>query len=484
MSAFNFNSDEDEVEWQPAPFDPRYSYLVLDVPVFFTLPGESGEQRRLLPILIIYDGYEFHIPMEAVLWAKSLVKSKPLATLHGMVGAIGRLYAFHLSTGSPILETGADVDLLIDSFLAMRLMPPEEPAKRLFPLWDEIEGNTARSELRSFESFVKSVRRGGATTALSQALKTSNGVFTERVSRNRNDKRFLAHLDNQWSAYQTLEDFSLALTPELKSLARRENVTPADQHCMTGEECDAIIKCTDNWSYRVLFKAMKGLGGRLCEYLNMLRCDVLPAASARLFTDFSPKNPLLLFAHPTRSKWVGKFDQRKNARSKFLRETFGAESRMRHARKRLQSGFKGMVYQHKALVRIPVWIDSILADEVEAALLEMTRLCRTLGTAREHGYAFVGTGHKDSRGHPLLTPNVERAFERAARKAGLAGKPGVSLHGFRHHYVWFCRNELNCIDSEIQFLIGHAALESGSHYGKTIQKAHDAARERELAHAA
>ena len=469
---------------QPIQFDPRYSYLVIDVPLLFTVPGELGKQRRLLPILIVRDGFDFHIPMEIVLWAMSLVKSRPLATLHGMVGAVGRLYAFHMATGSPILETGTDVDLLIDSFLAMRLMPPEEPAKRLFPLWDEIEGDTARSELRAFGSFVKSVRSKGGTTVLSQALKTSNGVFTERVSHNRNDKRFLGHLDEQWRAYQSLEDFSLALTPELKSLARRENVVPADEHCMTTEECDAIIKCTDNWSYRALFKAMKGLGGRLCEYLNMLRCDVLPNTSARLFTEFKTKNPLLLFAHPTRSKWVGKFDTRKNARSKFLRETFGAESRMRHSRKRLQSGFKGMVYQHKALIRIPVWIDSALADEVEAALLEMTQLCRTLGTAGEHAYAFVGTGHKDSLGQPLLTPNVERAFERAARKAGLAGKPGVGLHGFRHHYVWFLRNILNCSDTEIQFLIGHVALESGSHYGKTIQRAHDAARERELAHVA
>lgn len=477
---------ENSSKWQPSPFDPRYSFLVIDVPVLFAAPGEVTKQRWLLPVLVLRLGDDFFVPMEVVLWAKSLVKTKTLVALHGMIAAVGRLFAFHLSTGSPTLETGTDVDLLIDSYLLMRLMPPEEPKARLFPLWEEVQGDTVRSELRSFGSFVKNVRlKGGGTIAISQALRMTNGVFAERVPRNMNDKRFLGHLDEQWQAFRALEGFSLELSPELESLARRPKVVPSDEHCMTTDECDAIIRCTDNWSYKTLFKAMKGLGGRLSEYLNMMRFDVLPASSARLFTDFKPTNPLLLFAHPTRSRWVGKLDTRKNARAKFLRESFnGTQSRMRHPRKRFQSGFKGMVYQHKALIRIPVWIDSRLADEVEAALLEMAKLCRTVGTAADHPYAFVGTGHKDSYGHPLLTPNVEKAFQRAASKAGLYGKPGVSLHGFRHHYVWFLRNVLNCSDAEIQFLIGHAALESGSHYGKTIQKAHDAAREREMALAA
>jgi len=465
-------------------FDPRYPSLVVDVPTIFT--DRAGlRKRRLMPILALNTGAMILMPDEIIRWMMSEVTYRRLKVLHASVAAVGRLWAFYTATGSPVLETAADVDALIDSYLLMRVAPPDDPDKRVFPLWDPVSAGTVARDLRAISALARSIRVGPTpTTPLGLALKGSSDRFAERVP-SLFRKSYFAHLEAQWSRYKEMEGFQPVLPSEIRYLARRPEVTSSEEHTMNDEEAQAIIECTNNWTYRTLFEAAEGTGGRISEYLHMFRFDLIPSVYSRRFMEFDSPDPLLIFADPVRSLWIGKFANERRqriTRATFMRRTYNIEPRLDDPDKSYALGFKGMKFPHVDRIRIPVWLTSGGARRVEDAALELGSICQRVGTDRDHPYLFVSTGTKTSLGEPLRIGNVEKAFNRAARKAGLLGKPGIHLHGFRHKFVKKLRTS-GLSNSMVQFLIGHANENSNNAYGRDWQTAHDAVKALEAAHA-
>lgn len=461
--------------------DDRYPCLTIDIPTLFT--DRLGiRKRRLLPLLVFRSGNEFFVLEEVIVWMMDLVPIRPLKVLHGSVSTIGLLTAFYVVTGKPVLETGSDADLLIDSYLLFRLSPPEDPQQSLLPLWKPISGATLRKELRTVDSFVKSVRRSTrAKTPLTEALTAASSLFEQRIPK-RYGKSFYTHLDSQWAQYKQLEGFTPSLPTYLRYLSRSPKVIPDENRTMTCEECDALIEATSNPSYRTLFEGAAGTGGRISEYAHMYRCDFVPAFYSKRLINTHSDDPLILFCDPVRSKWIGRWESREQTRETFLRRKYGLVPRNLSAEKKYRVGWKGMTFADHSLFRVPVWIDSARAIRFQSGVEEMAQVAKRSGMDVKTPYLFTGTG-RGNHGEPLRIGNVEKAFQRSAEKLGLWGAPGIHIHGFRHFYVHYLRNELKFDTTLLQLSLGHEDERSSGSYGKDWQKAHDAAKAREAANA-
>jgi hypothetical protein len=465
-------------------FDDRYPFVVVDIPVILT--DRAGiRQRRLMPILIINVRGEITIPQEVALWATDMVAVKPSKVQHLAQATIGRLYAFWLATGSPILRTAFDVDCLIDSYLLYRVKTPHNFNERLFPLLDRVSLDTVKRELQSISSFVQSIRRHRKLDhPLSEALSVTNGVFEVRIPTKRM-KSFWSHLDSQWASYQQLETQSPVFPAYLRALADWDGTVGIQQATMSAEVAEAIIENTLEVSYTALFEAAYGTGGRASEYLHMFRCDVQPNSMSRHFMRIDTDDPLLIFAHPTRSTWNGIIDpiSRTSDRARFIRKEYGIAPRYKHPNKKYALGWKGMKFFDRRLLRIPVWLNPERAHRFEALAAELRSVCLSEGTHREHPYLFVGTSYRSNRGQPLKYANVEKAFNAAARRAGVFGMPGVTFHGFRHHYVWHLRNVWKLPKHLIAVAVGHESLDSSDDYGLDLEMVFNAAKARSAANA-
>jgi len=141
--------------------------------------------------------------------------------------------------------------------------------------------------------------------------------------------------------------------------------------------------------------------------------------------------------------------------------------------KGLRAGWKGMVFYHRKLMTIPPWIDPKCVGIFEEGLAEMKEAIRRSGNMRKHPYMFAFCGDKRALGEPMKLRQIKRAFDRAARKAGLLGKEGIHLHGFRHHYVWFLRNILGFERTDIKITMGHSSEKSQDDYGGRLKSIFD-----------
>ncbi|NEK17452.1 site-specific integrase [Rhizobium leguminosarum] len=467
--------------------DRKYSCTVVDLPVQYRdRAGVTCE--RLLPTLIMASDTDVIVPDEVSTWMLDEVQRVPLKALHAMASAVARLFNFYVVSGYPDLVTPYDVDCLIEAYLYLRLISPSDVTKRPFPLWKRVTPDTVRRDLAAIDSFVRSCSRNyGSMSKLSAALATTNGVFQSKLAKRVNSKLW-EHLDANWETYQTLHRPSPILSPILQSLVRQHPTVRIDAgKIMTTEEADAIIECTPNPSYRGLFLAMKGLGRRTSEHLHVFRSDFVTPEQARYFMDYDSEASLLIFAHPVASTFIGKYEKMtkksRGTREEFL-DRYGLVPRNLSNDKKYQAGWKGMVFYHEAVLNIPIWISSADAQQFEACVHEMRQAVRQTGQARMHPYLFVTSSSNSARGRPMKLGKVEAAFERSARKAGLLGKPGIHLHGFRHHYVWYLRHQLKLERDLIALAMGHSSVDSQDHYGTRLRTIYEAARQQEVRDAA
>ncbi len=465
--------------------DERYTSIVIDTPVRFTdVRGMVVE--RLLPLIFTRVGDDVVVPPEQAIWSKNEAVDTPYKALRFRVSTFQRILDFYNSTGSPALDTPYSIDCMIDAYMYLRLASPSDISRRPFPLWEKVSAATVKRELAAMDALARSASRYfGKGSPLSEALAASNGVFGERLPKRVNSKIW-AHLDSNWVTYQSLSRLKPTLSGPTKKLARSEPKVLMDQGVvMTCAEVDAIIDNTDNRSYQALFTACAGLGRRFSEYLHIFRCDYVPAHMSQHFVDYDSSDNLLIFAHPSRSTWTGKIDDFSSNREEYLRTEYnGLVPRTMALEKSYKAGWKGMVFYHKAAFMVPIWLETKYATRFEQLASELIQVVKLAGTAGAHPYLFVTSSNNSAYGMPMRIAQVEEAFNRAAKKAGLFGKPGVHLHGLRHHYVWFLKNVLKFTDEQVQLALGHSTIGAQRSYGKELTAIYNMAKEREVLRAA
>jgi len=452
--------------------DARYSTLVFDLPVTYT--GRSRlRERRLQPTLALRSPEGIVIPQEIWVWSGELAEVKELKSAHQYVAALGRLYDFWMATGSRRLETGHDVDLLIDSYILYRTMAPSDPAKRIFPNWKPVAIETVKTDLRAIESFVKSCRRNqGDKHVMSQALQKSGTVFETRIPKQRGTS-FWSHLDDQYEKYAQLKPETAVFPVAYNRLATFSSKIQVPTPVMCEEVGRRIIECTKDRDYKHLFMAMMGTGGRKSEYLHMYRCDVQPARMSKRFMNFQSTDTLLIFAHPEQSTWCGVLDPSslRVTREDYLRRQFDISSRRKSLKKSDMVGWKGMRFTDHRLFRIPVWTHSDYAAQLEAYAMEMRQFAIKAGV--NSPYLFLTTANRTNRGDMLRVGNVDKAFKSACGRAGVRGMPGIFIHGFRHAYVRELR--LRGLSPHLIALgLGHFSIDTQEEYGVDLQMVYDA----------
>jgi len=465
--------------------DERYTSVVIDTPVRFT-DFRGLVHERLLPLIFARVGDEVVIPPEQATWSKGEAVDTPYKALRFRVSSLQRLLDFYHGTGSPTLDTPYSIDCVIDAYLYLRLASPSDISKRPFPLWKKVSSATVRRELAAIDALARSASKHfGESSPLSEALAASNGVFSERLPKRVGSKMW-AHLDRNWVTYQSLGRLKPTLSGATKKLVRSEPKILTDGGVvMTCEEVQALIDNTDNPSYQALFTACAGLGRRFSEYLHTYRCDYVSAHMSHHFVDYESSDNLLIFAHPARSTWTGRINDFSGDREEYLRTRYnGLVPRTMALEKKRKVGWKGMVFYHAAAFMVPIWLESKYATRFAQLASQMMDVVHRAGTAREHPFLFVTSSDNAAYGKPMCIDKVEKAFDRAARKAGLLGKPGVHLHGFRHHYVWFLKNILNFTDQQVQLALAHSTINAQRSYGKELAAIYRMTKEREVRRAA
>jgi len=462
-------------------------YFVFDVPVsvyrdVFADKARTRPDRVLHPVLAIrFASGDVVVPDETLGWARNLInKYVPIADIRRKLNTVGRLHEFaQLTVADPAVLEGM-IDSVVWAYLRARAENPRDPSLRRFTHWKPIRWGWVQTEFRDLLAYADFCRDfTGKASVMGAAFRSSSDVWTT-VKRAPKPDDFLKHLEADRERWHiALGDDMVVVPPSaLRRIAAHANVPKnGNSTTLSGEEVDAIIDGERNFMLKALWILLAYVGARISEPLNMWFCDFLHPTDARKLFRTDLVGPVAIFADPWDSEYVGHFDRRHaiQTRTDYLAER-GLKPRP-DAEGDLRSGWKGMMmFNAEWLVSHGTWTCRKRAAEFAELLDEIREFHADKGTARSsHPYLFVNASNQEFRGEPLQISNVEKAFERACRRAGVVPySPGASLHGLRHYYKWYARNVLGLEEDIVQLMLRHKSIESQREYGKTPTDIFDA----------
>jgi integrase len=477
-------------DWMERPSglsEDEPGFIVFDITVVMPPPTFQGRttgvsKRVHLPILAVRDySGEVAVPNEGLSWSSHLLGHGVLnRDVRRRLRSIGRLFEFSERTMDGGLGKPGAVDLLVWGYLRARLETPLDPALRSYEHWHSVTYETVRTEFRDIVEFARfCADYSGRTSPIGNAFKAGADVWRKAVTALAPDD-FLSHLDAQRSRWHALLGEDIPAPPtSLKNLAvNLGSEKAANETSLSIEEVDAIINREQNSTFRAVWLALAYLGPRISELLNLWRCDVLDATYARRLFNSEVSGPLVIFADPRRSRYVGQFDDGRSisTRKDVLAKKFGLQPRPDLTGKRQRAGWKGMsVFNPDLRITHGTWASAERAAQFADLVSEIFEVHQTVRTDGLHPYLFVNGKNAEYLGEPLSIGNVEKAFERACLRAGIVPySPGAHLHGLRHFYRWYAKNALKLPDELIQLMLRQRNVRSQRVYGKKASDLHDA----------
>jgi integrase len=243
------------------------------------------------------------------------------------------------------------------------------------------------------------------------------------------------------------------------------------------EEIWAVIKAETNPIYKCLWLAGAFGGLRISEQLNAWQVDILPGSSREHFFDqrtMGPTNTILfLRADPIESRYIDHPGRKGPTRRQHLNDHYHRLPRSQlPASDPLHAGWKGTVYSGEFLSHQVFWIDDHAAALFAECATEIRQFHRHHQTSKKHPWFYVNIADPTGkyRGDPVKISRVETAFEDAFLRVGL--KPhawGRNIHGLRHHYKWFAKEQLGIEPEHIQVMMGHRRIQSQDEYGNNAR---------------
>ena len=203
----------------------------------------------------------------------------------------------------------------------------------------------------------------------------------------------------------------------------------------------AIIEATPGKAMKAAFLLASFGGIRSSEMLNIWTTDLLPGRHRKkLFpTDANSNVPLVVLAHPSQSTFISLNASTGQDRCQHLAKT-GAKPRNLLQGHPLHAGWKGLRYDnHEQLISQVYWSNPDMAVRFDRLAME-SRASVILGgglkALESHPFLLVNdTPHKLEIGLPMKMSNLQKAFERAMRKAGVDTElHGKGIHSLRHFY--------------------------------------------------
>lgn len=347
--------------------------------------------------------------------------------------------------------------------------------------WQPVKWATFENDLRHIKVFSEwcSSRYGHVPLLPTERIPLSPGCDGAKALfalENQKKRDFLVHLAARRRRWQSV--FPQQVRPKI-SLRRQQRRRKGYDEVLSEQFVRDLIKVESNPVYRALWIMASWGGVRISEQLNMWVCDVLPAVERQRFFRGDPDRdtPLVLLADPWESTWCGSVSERKASRKQFLFKNYGVVPRpdlgsagsSDQAAWVGRAGFKGMAF-HNAdrLISQVYWLNNSMAEEYAEIAAEVTKFRMMRGLAARHPWLWVVTDTRkpDQIGNPLKLSSVESAFSRACQRMGVAPhRDGRSIHGLRHFYKSFARNELGLQPGTIQALMHHRSRDSQDTYG-------------------
>lgn len=448
-------------------------HVVLDIP--FWLPEYRGRglgahpsfRRRLVPILVVTNGVQTELVIDALIWAQNAIYLRTYDAVRAGVAAIGRLFAFRMLFPDFVIEDHHDFDLLVWGYLHARLTVPAAIGDRLMPNWNRVSIETAMIEFGQIKEFAKSAAYIRESPVFGQALRVDSRLFSAMPRRKPKDY-FFKHLKTEHERFLKLVGEDTGFPADLKYLSRRAARRAKRKIVqLTTDEVRAIIAAEKNVMFKAIWLLLAWTGPRVSEVLHLWVCDILPNTAARFF-DFESVF-LVIFAHPEGSTYTGSLGAGSNNESRVQHlAKYGRRPRTEKEVGKEQIGSKGMlIFDDEKIISWATWIDIEGAAEFARLVREITDIHIRTGSSQISPYFFVNSKDGDYLGHPMKIGNLEKAFERACERAGVRiGRKRPSLHSFRHHYIWFARNQLKIKPTNLQLMTRHGNVQSQEHYGR------------------
>jgi integrase len=455
-------------------------YCIFDIPVsvygdVFVGTARTRPDRVLHPVLAIrFAGGEVVVPDETMAWVRNLINGETSTSdIRRKLNAVGRLHTFAQLTVGDRVHLEGMIDQVVWAYLRARAANPRDPSQRTFADWKPVRLAWVQTEFRDLLQYAEFCRDFiGKASVMGAAFKSSSGIWVTTKRSLRPDE-FLTHLDADRERWARIlgDDVVVGPPSSLRRIATHANVPKNGNHTtLSCEEIDAIIDRERNFMLKALWIVLAYLGPRLSEPLNMWFCDFLSPTDARRFFRTDLVGPVAVFADPWDSKYVGHFDSRRaiQTRAEYLASQYGLKPRP-DAEGDRKAGWKGMMtFNPEWLLTHGTWTDKKRAAEFAGLLDQIREFHADIRTTKlSHPYLFVNCKNREFLGEPLQISNVEKAFERACRRVDVdPNSPGASIHGMRHFYKWYARNELELDEETVQLMLRHISVASQRHYGK------------------
>jgi len=438
--------------------------VVIDLPV--RMRRGEGVAVVPFPVLITMTGGQPVVPSEAYAFAVDRARIEPFATLRQMLVTIARLHDDWLASAIPI-ESADDADTVIWNYAWSRLCSDRPVAYE-----------TVRTEFRHITKFVRFCRLNRRLNSpFGAALAKGSRLFGTEMPI-QESKDFLLHLDAHRRRWLELQDFEADFPADLRKVAspRISTSTKLTKFPTIGQ-MDDLIDLERNVVYRAAWCALAAQGPRFSELLQMWRCDVLPASYGRSYfsSDHPVDQPFLIYAHPSKSTWIGSSYARKagNDRRAELANYYLLPGKER-VRAKERYGWKSMLLFDRRLLSWGYWVVGRYATEFERLLPAIWALHEEARTDGHHPFFWINGRDTDHFGKQMRKQNLQRAYAAAAIRVGLEPviEDGGNGHGSRHFCKWYAEEQLGLGKGEVQLVLRHGSQKSQETYGRRLSDLH------------
>lgn len=441
---------------------------------------QAGKGLSIPAVLVeSVDGQvEFHRELLMATLARARNAGKSRADLERFVFAIAGLLQYYLAKGSPTLDEDG-LQRLVWDYLAARIHGTADRGA-IDPLglyWPPNRWSTVKSDCRAIADFSDYCAAQFGYLPLMHSTrvphKTSGNSHVELQRLKKIIERsFLGHLS-------------------LLGKGVRKSPMPGRKQLSTGgigrlampvHQAWDFIEAEKNPQLRMIWLLGFWGGPRISEQLNLWRSDVLPGECRSVLFDEDPfrQTCLVVLANPWQSTYCGDLGNSNVTRSQFLMSRYGIRPRPDLKQfdggkyRSIWAGWKGMLETNDARhVSQVFWADLEAAEEYERLHQWLLDRHRQLAGAlkretwKSHPFLHINLDtNSGSLGVPLKLSNVNKAFDRAAKRVGLTPhRGGISIHGMRHFYKHYVKSVLKMGPSEIKLFMRHSREESQQLYG-------------------
>lgn len=402
------------------------------------IKGHKNSWNKIPCLVLIGDNPEIYNPLFNYIKYLSKNKNKSHSTLLKIVKSVGFFYDYFHITKKGKASNSHDVRLIIEEFLQSRL---HGDVLR----WSSVKATTVNIDLQNISGFFHwmSLYESGVED-INPKIKKIN-PFKQSYLKQINLKRdILAHI----TPIQETEH----LISKIKTI--KGNTVPK---AFPTSKIFELIQNTPNVRDKILFLMLAFGGRRVSETLQIFTSDIKINESDDI---------VALICHPSDSKfqWVDKSGLLiSKTRKDYLKQIYNIKPRTEMIGDSSYCGWKGMLFDDEIEGTSYLYLIGEIKNYLKLLhcqyMLERKKY-------NHHPYYFI-----KKNGNPLTIKNIQKTFYRVCNKIGLdpeyfKANQGISIHGLRHFYGYYCVNVLKLDINFVQRAMGHVSQDSTTHYSR------------------